>query len=363
MKTLFSTTEVHPRDRFDHWHAVACNNLVDHDSRPERLPTFHAQMQAGSLADVELVLFENSSMRVWHTAHHAERAKADELFICRHVEGSVAVEQSCRDVLLQPGDMTLIDPRSPYVAGFSTGSKLLILKVPRRALEARMGNAREMTCRLIGGSQPENSLLSSFLAMLPDHVGHLDARVEDMVKDQALDLFAVSLSKTITEQKPRVSCARSLALLNLRVVIEGRLTDPALNATAVAGAAGISVRYANVVLAQEGTSILRLIQSRRLARCRQALEDPSQAHRNVSEIAYGWGFSDMTHFGRRFKAAYGALPSDCRRAARRLVGPGIGRDEDSGRFGIDNRGQNRPGSMAPATATSRSLLGGDLADS
>jgi AraC-like DNA-binding protein len=36
----------------------------------------------------------------------------------------------------------------------------------------------------------------------------------------------------------------------------------------------------------------------------------------VSEIAYGWGFSDMTHFGRRFKAAYGLLPSEYRRANR-----------------------------------------------
>jgi AraC-like DNA-binding protein len=77
--------------------------------------------------------------------------------------------------------------------------------------------------------------------------------------------------------------------------IEARLTDPALDAGAVATAAGISVRYVNAVLAREGTSIVRLIQARRLARCRKALEDPLQSHRTLSEIAYGWGFSDMTH--------------------------------------------------------------------
>jgi AraC family transcriptional activator of tynA and feaB len=38
-----------------------------------------------------------------------------------------------------------------------------------------------------------------------------------------------------------------------------------------------------------------------------------QAGRTLSEIAYAWGFSDMTHFSRRFKAAYGVLPSDYRR--------------------------------------------------
>jgi AraC-like DNA-binding protein len=98
----------------------------------------------------------------------------------------------------------------------------------------------------------------------------------------------------------------------LNAAIEGRLTDPALDAGTVA-AAGVSVRYANAVLADESTSIVRLIQTRRLARCRKALEDPLQNHRTVSDIAWGWGFSDMTHFGRKFRAAYGVLASEFRK--------------------------------------------------
>jgi AraC-like DNA-binding protein len=101
--------------------------------------------------------------------------------------------------------------------------------------------------------------------------------------------------------------------LNIHAAIEARLADPALDAKTVAAAAGVSVRYANAVLAEEGTSIMRLIQTRRLARCRRALDHPLQNHRTISEIAYGWGFSDMTHFGRRFKAAFGRSPRDYRR--------------------------------------------------
>jgi AraC-like DNA-binding protein len=99
--------------------------------------------------------------------------------------------------------------------------------------------------------------------------------------------------------------------------IEARLSEPSLGAQAVADAVGVSVRYANAVLADHDTSIMRLIQTRRLERCRCALEDPNQTHRTVSEIAYGWGFSDMTHFGRRFKKAYGILPSEYQIIARR----------------------------------------------
>jgi AraC family transcriptional regulator, positive regulator of tynA and feaB len=103
-------------------------------------------------------------------------------------------------------------------------------------------------------------------------------------------------------------------LTRVRAAIERRLSDPALDPAIVAAAAGISVRYANAVLAQQGTSLARLIQTRRLERCRKALGDLTQAHRSISDIAYFWGFSDMTHFGRRFRSAYGLLPSEYRRA-------------------------------------------------
>lgn len=139
---------------------------------------------------------------------------------------------------------------------------------------------------------------------------------EEMVGNHVLDLIAVSLVKATEGTCPRVSSAKALVLSNIRATIEARLTCSSLDAQAVANAIGVSVRYANEVLAEHGTSITRLIQARRLARCRYALEDPNQAHRTVSEIAYGWGFADLTHFGRRFKHAYGILPSEAQRLAK-----------------------------------------------
>ena len=56
-------------------------------------------------------------------------------------------------------------------------------------------------------------------------------------------------------KRPRLSSARSLVLLKVRSAIDVRLADPALDASSVARAAGVSVRYANAVLADEGTSI------------------------------------------------------------------------------------------------------------
>ena len=64
---MFSTSEVHVRDRFDYWHDVACRSIVNHDSQPECRLTFNAAIQAGALADIGLVVFENSPMDISRT--------------------------------------------------------------------------------------------------------------------------------------------------------------------------------------------------------------------------------------------------------------------------------------------------------
>jgi AraC-like DNA-binding protein len=267
------------------------------------------------------VVFENSPMYIARTPRQATHATFDEIFVCRQLSGTLTLEQNSRQVVLEPGDLALIDPQLPYVGKFSSGSNLLVLKVPRPALEARVGRTRDMVAHPIKPSAAECDLTSSLLAMLPAYSDRMGPGAEDIVKEQVLDLIAVSLTKALGTNRPAVSTARSLALLNVRAAIEKRLTDPGLDAGAVAAAAGISVRYANALLAHEGTSIVRLIQARRLARCRRALEDPLQAHRTLTEIAYGWGFSDMTHFSRRFRAAYGSLPSEYRNMANKTIRP------------------------------------------
>ena len=55
--------------------------------------------------------------------------------------------------LLQSGDLVLLDPRLPFSARFSSGSRFLIAMVPRKELEARVGNTREMVSRTLSSSQ------------------------------------------------------------------------------------------------------------------------------------------------------------------------------------------------------------------
>jgi hypothetical protein len=171
VQTLFSTSNVHSQDRFDYWHSVACKTIVDHDSRPKCRGTFQAELQWGTLDDLELVLFANSPMDISNP-----RATADQLFVCRQMAGEVALEQNSRELILEGGDITLIDPLVPCVGRFFSGSKLLVLKIPRRRLEAHIGKTRQMIARRIRPITGENSLLSAFFRHTACPCGHVRRR-------------------------------------------------------------------------------------------------------------------------------------------------------------------------------------------
>jgi AraC family transcriptional regulator, positive regulator of tynA and feaB len=49
----------------------------------------------------------------------------------------------------------------------------------------------------------------------------------------------------------------------------------------------------------------------RLEACRKALRD--QPGRSISEIAWGWGFNDLSHFTKSFRARFGLSPREWRR--------------------------------------------------
>jgi AraC family transcriptional regulator, positive regulator of tynA and feaB len=290
--------------------------IIHNDAAPACRTAFMAKLSAGSISTVNLALARSSAVRVSHTKHHSGQASDDQLFVFMPTAGSKILRQHGREVVLQPGQLALIDPRLPHEGRFSDASEVLTLILDRHSLQNRLGPIQDLTARPISPDTAEGHLASGYLTMLLSQVARLSATSGDMVTTQLLDLIALALGKAAEGKVSVGSSTRSLVRTKLHAAIEAQLSNPGLDTEAVARAAGVSVRYANTVLAEENTSLGRLIQARRLARCREALEDPSQMHRTVSEIAYGWGFSDMTHFGRRYKAAYGLLPSEFRRHSR-----------------------------------------------
>jgi AraC family transcriptional regulator, positive regulator of tynA and feaB len=95
-----------------------------------------------------------------------------------------------------------------------------------------------------------------------------------------------------------------------RDVIKNGFADPDFDPRKVAAKVGISLRYLQKLFTQRGLTSSEFIYSFRLDHAahllhRRALLGTSQS---LSEIAYASGFSDYTHFARRFRLRFGHPP-------------------------------------------------------
>jgi AraC-like DNA-binding protein len=314
MEKVLAISDIHPRDRLAYWYDVACKVLVKHECRIARPSAFDATMLHAALGDLGVVNIESLGLRGGgRTARAIRNAEDDVFFLCLQLDGSATLSQDGREAVITPGDFTLLDAQRPFTWRYTAHWKQVIIKIPHRALKTRLATSSDLTAYAVRHNSGVGGLASGYISMLPKHIGALQPTAKPLVAEHVLDLAALALAADTGKDTPALSSARAVALLHLRSVIESRLTDPSLSPGTAASAAGISVRYANDLLSEQATSLERYIVSRRLERCRRALEDPRQAHRTISEIAYAWGFSDLSHFDRRFKAVFGTSPGDHRR--------------------------------------------------
>ena len=316
MKVMFSTNTVHVRDRLEYWHDEASKAYVAHEFSSEVGRSFHGEIHAGALGPLELAVFSCDPCRVERTTHCLRQPDDDGVIIGMQIAGSMGVRQDGREFVARPDDVYLIDPRRPFTLDVRGDARSMAVKAPRGELTARLGDTAALTARPISGRKPVAALAKGFMAMLGARVDTIKGAAAAKVAQQALDLVALAFEEDTNGKTPRLSSPRTTTALRLKSTIEAQLHDPELKPPVAAAAVGISVRYANALLSQEGTSLERYIMTRRLEHCRQALTDPGQMFRTVTDIAYSYGFSDVSHFTRRFKLRFGCSPSECRPRAR-----------------------------------------------
>ncbi|WP_072395500.1 helix-turn-helix domain-containing protein [Hyphomicrobium sp. CS1GBMeth3] len=311
---IYSTHDVHPRERLSYWLEVATRGYVEHEFQAEDVASFTGSVQIATLPGVGMAIFDAAPARVRRTERAAARSDNGDLLISMVRAGETRIAQDGRDVTIHGRGLFLVDSQRPFEVDLKSFCSHLIVRIPRARLEARVGNVAGLTARPITAESGIGALAMGFLELLPKQAEKIDGTTSVKVAEQMLDL--VALAFTAEENRgPTLSSPRATALVRLKATVERLLTEPGLKPDRVAAEAGISVRYANTLLAEEHTSIERFILERRLERCRNALEDRTQAHRSISEIAFNWGFSDLSHFGRRFKDRYGLTPTDYRRFA------------------------------------------------
>ena len=308
MQTIFSTSDVPLADAFAYWRD-SCDKFI----RPDYFNVidrsgFQAHLLAGSLGDLAVMEWRIAPVIARNTnGEDVLRSQSDNLFLlCPNIRLTIDLADSCHE--LDATNLSLFDTHSKHVTPVQPIDTLCV-GIPYDALARRIRLPKGIVNRPIA-AQGDAALLAGFVREIA-RIGPsaLSPAAATLVREQMLDLAAVALGN-LAGVTPRLGAATRFIALKLRVTIESKLTDPAADRQSIAAAVGVSERHANRLLALEGTSIRRLLMERRLSKCREAIEN--QRHRSISDIAFAYGFRDLSHLTHAFKNRYGLSPSEYR---------------------------------------------------
>ncbi len=162
---------------------------------------------------------------------------------------------------------------------------------------------------------PGVALLTGYARLLLDSAP-LDAAGERLAAGQLHQLAALTLdgvhNRFPRAEVPGVAGAR---LAVVKKDIASRLTDAALDVTAIARRQGVTPRYIQRLFEREGTTFSQFLRDARLDLARAAIE--AADGRTVSAIAFDCGFGDLSNFNKAFRRRFGATPRDVKAMALR----------------------------------------------
>jgi len=311
-----TTAGIADAKRFEYWRESLCDTFIHLDFMPTSDRPFYGELVTSRLKEITFTHVRSGEYKVVRTPQQIRRSREAAVFINFQLSGNLLVSQDGRELKLEPGDLTCCDSTRPYSTVLAGDFEEIVVHVPRDLWIRNMGPTENLTARAVRGTTQVGTLAGNFLRQVSAVIDSADPITAHRLSEVSLALIATAFGEMVSRQETCQSSGRIALLYRAKMLIEENLHDSDLNPEKIARALKISERYLQRLFQEENSTVCNWVWERRLEKCRRELSDRLLAGKNVSQIAFDCGFSNFSHFSRRFKRAYGISASDFRREQR-----------------------------------------------
>lgn len=303
---VWATDAVRAHERFSFWRDAVCRALfnISIDAPAER---FSARITARTSGPLRFATSESTGYHLLRSRRDIASADADHHTVCLQLSGETVIEQNDATTALAPNDIAIFDGRAPF--GAALAGRRTILVLPREMIDRRAPWLRGSPLRKFAAQSSFVDLARRHLLALSADDSILSESQTSLLTDNLCNLLALASADTAPHR-----LSGELQVEALLAFCRQRLHDPELSPQHAADHLGISIRTLHARFQQIGKSFGRFLLESRLDACRAVLADENHRSSNVSEIAYRFGFNDLSHFNRAFRARYDMTPGEWRHA-------------------------------------------------
>jgi len=316
--STMSTDQVAARERGGFWADWIDRLFGGLDSDLYGDTDFDGRMTTVRAGDIVLTRLEANRHRVMRSSSLARASDVGYLKIVAPWVGCAGVEQQGREAWVTPDQWSIYDTTESYAVANPVRVEHLIVMLPKVQIAERGLALDPLMARRLGGSggvarlalETMRSAWRELPGMSETAARGVGDAITQLVHLAMLDLAGIGTAVT----------QREALRERIKQHVGEHLGDPGLSVDSIALALNCSRRHLYNAFAEEPDGVAGYILHRRLDACRNALASGANAHRSLTDIAFAFGFSNMAHFSRVFRARLGVPPSDFRRAAGGLAG-------------------------------------------
>lgn len=314
---VWNTEELPDHEQFVYWREVLCEAFVT--LRPERhreqnRGRFPSRVTAHPLSTINVTTVQSRAHHVIRDDAEIRRSPQEVYFLNLQLSGRCRYETEGRETIVGPNQFAIVDSTRPYFLDFMDDWNVFSFRIPRHMLRPLLQAPDCSTGICVSGDHALGEITIGFLKSIAMRVAELPSEAIEPLAADLVNLAALSLGATeATRIGQRQSAQRALRAAIVKF-IETNLADPQLSTASVAAHFGISVRYLHRIFEENDKSFGQVVLERRLLRCAGDLDTSAQSR--ISDVAFRWGFNDISHFNRSFRQRFGASPREYRHRQR-----------------------------------------------
>jgi AraC-like DNA-binding protein len=317
MKQSYSTRGVPPDKRLTYWSNQSSNLLFPMEVETDEYggQAFFGAMVSQQVGPVTIYEIKAQAHNVHHPKPTDPSDKQTFIVVMVMALGEGHVAQGGHNVVLNPGDITLLDSARGFDLRFPEPVKVSLLQVPWDAIRQDLISPQRITGLAIPGGEGIGCVVSNFLRTFIQQAPRLSLPEASSLTRSLIETLNTAALSYLDKSARESTDGRAFQLHQIRLYVEEHLRETDLSVEKIAEAHSITERYLHKLFEAERISVGRLIWERRLERCKRDLEHPYFAGKSITEIAYSWGFSSSSHFSRVFKERFRKSPREIRAAA------------------------------------------------
>ncbi len=308
----WSTKDVDPRHCATYWRDVISQAVLGGSINDVPGTGFVGSITARKLRDLAFASFDSSAHAIVRERRDIVRDNGGSFLLSLQLGGTACLRQGDREVSIQPGQMGLVDGARPFSVTLLGHVRRMVAVLPRELVQRYaplLTNNRSAIS--IAEHEPCADLLREYIRRLANPQFEVSESTAEVLSENLCSLLGV-----VAANQAGIECAaatqRQLRLEALLAYLRRHACDPELTPQHAAAHLKISVRSVHTLMRETGRSLCAWLLDERIGQCIRAIQNPSQKHRRISEIAWSCGFSDVSHFNSVFKARVGMTPSEMR---------------------------------------------------